>query len=329
MDYCVLGASTFTSIYFIKNKLEEGKTVLAISRSKNEYLNKHLIGKNYPTTKFKYFKLHLIKDNFKIIKIIHRFKPNFIIDFSGQGMVAESWINPNLWFETNVISKIKIYQSLIDKKWLKKIIKISTPEVYGSNAGKIKEASSFNPSSPYAVSHASIDLFLSINQKFKNLPVIFTRFANFYGEGQQVFRIIPKVILSIIFNKKFSLHGGGRSVRSFIHVSDVSKAIDCTIKKGKIGSTYHFSTEEQISILKLCKKIIKFQNKKFKDVCEITPVDRLGKDKKYDMSFSHTKKELNWKPEIDLNEGIERAYNWYNAHKKYYKNKNWDFRLKK
>ena len=82
-------------------------------------------------------------------------------------MVAESWVKPDLWFETNVISKIKIYHSLIDQKWLKKIIKISTPEVYGSSFKKIKENSTYNPSTPYAVSQTSIDLFLSINQNLE------------------------------------------------------------------------------------------------------------------------------------------------------------------
>ena len=53
-------------------------------------------------------------------------------------MVAESWDKPSLWFETNVVSKVKLYDSLLHKKWLSKIIKISTPEVYGSNKSKIK-----------------------------------------------------------------------------------------------------------------------------------------------------------------------------------------------
>ena len=45
MDYCVLGSSTFTAIHFIKDKLSEGKKVLAISRSDNKQLYKNLIGK--------------------------------------------------------------------------------------------------------------------------------------------------------------------------------------------------------------------------------------------------------------------------------------------
>ena len=47
-------------------------------------------------------------------------------------MVNESWINPSDWYETNIIYQTKFYQNLIKKKFIKKIIHFSTPEVYGS-----------------------------------------------------------------------------------------------------------------------------------------------------------------------------------------------------
>ena len=329
MDYCVLGSSTFTAVHFIKDKLSEGKKVLAISRSENKQLYKNLIGKDYDKLNFIFLKLHLINDNVKIINSINKYQPKYIVDFSGQGMVAESWEKPSLWFETNVVAKVKLYDSLLNKKWLSRIIKISTPEVYGSNKSKIKEGSNFNTSTPYAVSQSSIDLYLGINQKFKKLPVIFARFANFYGEGQQPYRIIPKAILSTLYNKKFFLHGKGKSLRSFIHVADVSRAISKCIIKGKIGSTYHFSTDEQVSIHNLCKKIINMQNKKFENICLIKKSDRLGKDYKYDMDIRQTQKELKWKPNIKLDQGLIRTFNWFKENKILFKNTRWDFQLRK
>ena len=45
-------------------------------------------------------------------------------------MVAESWIHPELTFNSNLISKNKLYEILKKKKFLKKYIKISTPSVW-------------------------------------------------------------------------------------------------------------------------------------------------------------------------------------------------------
>ena len=73
----------------------------------------------------------------------------------------------------------------------------------------------------------------------------------FMDHIQQLYRIIPKTIVSFIKNKNLQLHGGGRSFRSFIHIDDVSNALYLILKNGKVGETYHISTNKLISIKKL------------------------------------------------------------------------------
>ena len=96
--------------------------------------------------------------------------------------------------------------------------------------------------------------------------------------------------------KKLPLHGGGKSLRSFIHIDDVSSSIYGIIKKGKIGTTYHISTDQFISISKLVEMILKKMSlkKKFIKISK----DRLGKDHSYKLSTKLIKKQIKWKPEI-------------------------------
>ena len=75
-------------------------------------------------------------------------------------MVDQSWKWPTDWYQTNVISQIKLIEILKKYKFLKKYIHFTTPEVYGSTNKKIKECFNFNPSTPYAVSRASTDMHL-------------------------------------------------------------------------------------------------------------------------------------------------------------------------
>ena len=89
----------------------------------------------------------------------------------------------------------RVYKELAKFKFIKKFVHVTTPEVYGSTPKKIKESYNFNPSTPYAISRATMDTHLyKFFQNFK-LPVIFTRTANVYGPGQQLYRIIPKAFM--------------------------------------------------------------------------------------------------------------------------------------
>ena len=50
-------------------------------------------------------------ENIKMVdlRFIKKNKVDYILDFLGQGMVAESWLNPHHWYQTNVVSKVKLY----------------------------------------------------------------------------------------------------------------------------------------------------------------------------------------------------------------------------
>ena len=57
----------------------------------------------------------------------------------GQGMVAQSWHYPGLWYETNIAKKAELLNNCLKLDSLEKYIRASTPEVYGSNKNFLKE----------------------------------------------------------------------------------------------------------------------------------------------------------------------------------------------
>jgi len=251
MRVLILGSNGFSGITFSNYLLEKGFSVIGVSQSSFANIKFNPIRFNKNKKKFKFFKLDINKSINKLFKIIERFKVDVVVDFAGQGMVAESWDYPELTFNTNVISKIRFYNFLIKKKYFKKYIKISTPEVYGSTKNLISEQSNHNPSTPYALSHSSIDMYLKMINLHKGFPVIFGRFANFYGPCQKLYRIIPLSIHKAYHKKKIDLHGGGKSKRSFIFSEDFCRAIFLLIKKAKTGEVYHFASDEYLSIKNL------------------------------------------------------------------------------
>ena len=58
-------------------------------------------------------------------------------------MVAESWLHPLDWYQTNLIAQVKLHDILRVNKELKRYVHVTTPEVYGSTDGWLKESYDF------------------------------------------------------------------------------------------------------------------------------------------------------------------------------------------
>ncbi len=304
----VIGSNSFSGAHFIKHCLDVDDQVAGISRSPEPH-SVFLPYQNSPQKHFTFYQLDLNHDLDKIISVLKKWKPDYIVNFAAQGMVAESWHNPEHWYQTNVVATIKLHDKLRKLDWLQKYVHISTPEVYGDCSGLIGENTNYNPSTPYAVSRAATDMSLMTFTQVYNFPVVFTRAVNVFGPGQQLYRIIPRTILFFLIGKKLQLHGGGHSVRSFIHIEDVVHGTYRVMLDASPGKIFHFSTSENIKIRDLVKMIAEQMEISFENQVEIS-ADRPGKDSAYLLDSTKAREELGWKPKIDLENGIADTIAW-------------------
>ena len=308
MYFLVIGSNSFSGFNFVKKLLDKNNKVIGISRSRLQsdvfQESKYTKHKN-----FKFFQIDINKNTDKVVKIVKKYKVSVIVNFAAQSMVSQSWKSPVDWYYTNIISQVKLVEKLKAITFIKKYVNFTTPEVYGSTKNWILENNNFNPSTPYAISRAAMDSHLLGIYKNFNFPVIFTRAANVYGVGQKLYRIIPYTILCALNKKKLYLHGAGKSERSFIDINDVSNALYLICLKGKIGHTYHISTNKIIKILDLVKIISEKLKINYKDFV-VFEKENLGKDFAYKLNSKKIRKELNWKPSISLQTGTKEVINW-------------------
>ncbi len=304
----VLGSNSFSGAHFIDFLLGEGVETVGISRSA-EPNDVFLPYKKQKSPLFKFYRLDLNDQLDGIMKIIENFRPEYVVNFAAQGMVAESWQHPEHWFQTNTVANVKLHDRLRKCDFLRKYVHVSTPEVYGTCQGLVQENTNYCPSTPYAVSRAAADLSLMTFLKNYNFPVVFTRSANVYGPGQQLYRIIPRTILYILLGKKLPLHGGGHSVRSFIHIRDVAQGTWAVTRDAKPGEIFHFSTARNISIRDVVQLIAGKMGGRFEDCVDIVN-DRPGKDAAYLLDNKKAKTVLGWQDRISLEEGIDETIKW-------------------
>lgn len=304
----VVGSNSFSGSSFVNYSLARGAKIFGLSRSK-EPIDAFLPYKWGPHDRFEFRQLDLNKDLAEIMELIHLEKPEYVVNFAAQSMVGESWDNPADWFMTNTVSTVRFHDELRKCDFLRKYVHVTTPEVYGSCSGFVNEDFPFNPSTPYAVSRAAADMSLKTFYDTYDFPVVSTRAANVYGPGQQLYRIIPRTILFILLGRKLQLHGGGVSTRSFIHIDDVSNATWSIMKNGRVGQTYHISTNEVISIYELVHKICSKLGVEFDDHVEVVG-ERLGKDSAYHLSSEKLRAELDWTDKVTLDHGLDACIDW-------------------
>lgn len=319
----VIGSNSFSGASFVDFALSQNVDVTGMSRS-SEPVDAFLPYKWGQQGSFHFLQLDLNRNLPEIVAWIQKERPEYIVNFAAQSMVAQSWDRPQDWFMTNTVSTVALHNALKGCDFLKRYVHVSTPEVYGSCPGNVKEDFPFNPSTPYAVSRAATDMSLRSFHAAYQFPVVTTRAANVYGPGQQLYRIIPRTILFILLGRKIQLHGGGASTRNFIHMKDVSDATWSLMLNGNNGDTYHISTPEVISIRELVERICQKLDVSFENHVEVVG-ERLGKDSSYHLDSTKLRSELGWHHHISLDQGLDESIRWARQHFDVLKSQNYDY----
>jgi dTDP-glucose 4,6-dehydratase len=306
----VIGSNSFSGSSFVNFALNAGKSVIGVSRQEEVSTPYAPYLGNQALKNFTFYRCDLNDDAAKIAKICADNQVTSVVNFAAQSMVGESWTSPIDWYQTNVVGLARLIQELDSAPWkIDRFLNFTTPEVYGSTNEWIKESFDFSPTTPYAISRAASDFHLRAMYQSKGFPVLFTRAANVYGEYQRPYRIVPRALIAAMTKKRFPLHGGGHSLRSFIHIDDVSHALLRILEDGKLGESYHISTNQLVSIREVVSSCANLLGMDLHDVCDISD-DRIGKDAAYKLESSKIRAELGWIDSIDLDEGLRRTLDW-------------------
>jgi dTDP-glucose 4,6-dehydratase len=308
----VIGSNSFSGSDFIDLLLDDERNdVVGISRSA-EKSALFLPYKRRPAPRFRFVQLDLNRDMERIVSLIDDFRPRYVVNFAAQSEVAPSWDHPDHWYQTNVVALSRLTRALVERRQLlDRYVHISSPEVYGSCEGVVTESAPLNPSTPYAASKAAADLHLSTLVRNFDFPLITIRSTNVYGAHQQLFKIIPRSVISIKLGKTIPLHGGGVAVKSYIHIRDVSRGELAAMERGRGGTIYHLSPERGHAVRDVVQSICDIMGRSF-DEATVAVGERLGQDAAYVIDSTRARAELGWAPRIALAEGLRGVVDWVN-----------------
>jgi len=314
MKILVTGGLGFIGSNFILKVLKENKNIEIINIDAKLYgSNKKSLESIKDLDRYQYVEGD-ITDKSILEKII--IDCDAVVNFAAESFVDRSISNATSSFDSN-LKGIFILLELI-KKYKKRLIHISTDEVFGSlNEGSANEITRFNPSSPYSATKAGAELLINSYVITYGCDCIITRCTNNYGPRQFPEKLIPKIILLAEQGKKIPIYGTGKNIRDWIYVKDHCDAVYKVLINGKSGESYNISGNNEIDNITIVKKILSLMNKS-ENLIEFVG-DRPGHDFRYSMDSSKIRKELDWNNKVNFEEGLEKTVKWYISNKEWWK----------
>jgi len=133
------------------------------------------------------------------------------------------------------------------------------------------------------------------------------RYGTAYGKGMRKALAVRTFIERALENKPLLIHGSGKQTRSLIYIDDLINANIEVLEREIFNETINIAGREELSVLKVADSILREtgSESKLKFVS-----DRLGQIMKEQIDISKAKRLLDWKPEIEFEEGLKKSVEW-------------------
>jgi UDP-glucuronate decarboxylase len=205
----------------------------------------------------------------------------------------------------------------IAKRTRSKILQASTSEIYGDPSVHPQpehyrgNVNTLGPRACYDEGKRCAETLFMNYHKQNNVRIKIARIFNTYGPrmSSDDGRVVSNFIIQALKGEDITVFGNGTHTRSFQYVDDL---IDGLIKLMDTSDTFtgpvNLGSETDISVNDLANIIIRMTGSKSKITYLPLPEDD-PQQRKPDISLA--RKELNWEPEVSLEEGLKRTIDYF------------------
>lgn len=235
-----------------------------------------------------------------------------VIHLAAQTMVPTSVEQPVLDCRINLEGVLHVLEAC-RIHGTRHILFSSSAAVYGDNLHiPLKETERLVPTSPYGITKMTTEHYLRVYHELYGMDATVFRFANVYGErqGEKGEGGVVSIFCKLLSQRQgITVFGDGNQTRDFVYAGDIAQAIIQALPL-KGYHTMNVSTGQETSINDLIRSFEKA-------VGYTVPVQytapRTGDILRSVLSNEALKRDLGFVPEMDLEEGIRRTYDWYRS----------------
>jgi len=262
-----------------------------------------------------------VRDSKKIDKLVSG--KDIIFNLAGTLSHVDSMKDPMTDLEINCRAQLSLLESVRKYNRKARIIFAGTRNQYGK--AKYLPVDENHPQTPTdinGINSIAAEKYHLMYTKVYGIKTVSLRMTNTYGPRHQMKHprqgVLNWFIRQIMDGEEVKLYGGGRQIRDVNYIDDVVEALL------RVGSSDHGWGEAYnlggtpVSLVDFVKRVIKAAGQGKVKVVPFPKERKMIEIGDYIASYEKIKKTYGWKPEINLDEGIERTISYYGKYKKYY-----------
>jgi UDP-glucose 4-epimerase len=234
-----------------------------------------------------------------------------VIHLAAAGSVVMSVEDPVTNFDVNVVGTFRVLDAA-RRAGVQRTVQASTGgALIGDATPPVSEISLPKPISPYGASKLAGEGYAHAFAHAYGLPTVALRFANVYGPWSARKRgAMTMFFRAIHAGEPIIIYGDGASSRDYIHVDDISRALELALDSDAPGGTVlHIASGVETTVQELA------------DLCRAAagvpdhPIEyrprRPGEVERNFASYDLARKVLGYEPSISREVGIPKTWQWF------------------
>jgi UDP-glucuronate 4-epimerase len=325
----VTGAAGFIGFHLAKRLLDDDYPVIGLDNLNDYYdvqLKKDRLQLLKKYKQFEFYKIDLA-DRDSLENLFQQYAFSYVINLAAQAGVRHSITHPHDYVDANLVGFVNLIECCRHHN-VKHLVYASTSSVYGANQSQpFSEAQGTNhPLALYAATKKANELIAHSYSHLYQLPSTGLRFFTVYGPWGRPDMALFKFTKNILEAKPIDVYNHGDMIRDFTYVDDIVEGIYRTIFKvvqpdsnwdgsnPNPGSSYapyriyNIGNNKPIQLMDFIRAIEKALNKQAKlNYMPMQPGDVPATD----ADVTKLARDLNYHPQVGVDEGVKRFINWY------------------
>ena len=305
----VTGGSGFIGSHIIETLKDANHKVFNIDRTKSNFGD--------------IFEDIDINHSSKVEEFLKKNEIEYVYHIAAIANARRSLENVHETMVNNVAGTASILNACANAK-IKKVILASTVWVYNAadkkNARKengniiLDEESSILPDCGghfYTTSKLCSEFLCQDFKSLKNLNFTILRYGIPYGPRMWPGLVLRAFTENALSNKPITINGDGSAKRIFINVKDLAKGHLLALDPKADNQIYNLEGDKDVTIKELADLVsLNIKNVKVEYIIDKTRAGELKTDS-IEISNQKIKKDLGWKINVSIKEGVESYINWF------------------
>jgi UDP-glucose 4-epimerase len=249
----------------------------------------------------------------EIERVFRDFRPEVVDHHAAQANVPASVNDPLYDASVNVLGGLNLLRASA-ATGVRKIVYISSGgAMYGEPSSiPVPEDAPARPLSPYGASKQALEAWLGVYQRTLGLDYTVLRYGNIYGPRQGIREegaVVAVFATRMAAGQSVTIDGSGEQTRDFVYVGDCVTANLAALERGG-GGSYNIGTGQETPVAQIFEAMARVAG--YSREPEHGPA-RKGDVMRIALDTRRAGRDLGWKAETPLEDGLRRTYEFFAA----------------